>query len=168
MNIYGVIFDLTLKIMWLGKNQSWGLKTLFWPVYTRNKYMEYFFYFPRIHGCKPASRVPQNYLFHLKRCFTNYFPIYQAHKLQKQMQLPIASKLEKRSNSVPTNRNDTSHSNAKDEDEDEDDQPRNNKIMAEAASSSSSGDVNTARPSISNENNILLDPDVLDDQVTES
>ena len=84
------------------------------------------------------------------------------------MQLPIASKLEKRSNSVPTNRNDTSHSNAKDEDEDEDDQPRNNKIMAEAASSSSSGDVNTARPSISNENNILLDPDVLDDQVTES
>ena len=122
----------------------------------------------RIHGCKPASLVPQNYLFHLKRCFTNYFPIYQAHKLQKQMQLPIASKLEKRSNSVPTNRNDTSHSNAKDEDEDEDDQPRNNKIMAEAASSSSSGDVNTARPSISNENNILLDPDVLDDQVTES
>ena len=115
------------------------------------------------HSAPPAANQRQKSLEYMDQGIVN-----EAHKLQKL--LPVTSKLEKRSNSVPTNRNDNSSAHSKDEPdedlEDEVDQPRNNKSMAEAVSSSSSGvDVNTARPSISNENNILLDPDVLDDQV---
>ena len=100
--------------------------------------------------------------------------VNEAHKLQKQMQLTISSKLEKRSNSVPTNNNSNNVPiTTKDIDDleiEEEDQPRNNKSMAEVTVSSSSsgvgsGEVSTTRPSISNENNILLDPEILNDQV---
>ena len=101
--------------------------------------------------------------------------VNEAHKLQKQMQLTITSKLEKRSNSVPTNNNSSNNvpnitKDLDDLDIEEEDQPRNNKSMAEVTVSSSSsgvgsGDVSTTRPSISNENNILLDPEILNDQV---
>lgn len=70
------------------------------------------------------------------------------------------SKLEKRSNSVPSRNNDN----------EEDNQPRNKLLgnaeaNATAASNSTSSTEVSARPSISNDSNILLDPDVLDDQV---
>ena len=91
------------------------------------------------------------------------------------MQLTITSKLEKRSNSVPTNNNSSNNvpnitKDLDDLDIEEEDQPRNNKSMAEVTVSSSSsgvgsGDVSTTRPSISNENNILLDPEILNDHV---
>ena len=65
------------------------------------------------------------------------------------------SKLERRSNSVPVRNNDQSPN----PDDPEDDQPRN-KILDRQ-------DDDNTRPSISNDTNILLDPEVLDDQVTQ-
>ncbi len=96
--------------------------------------------------------------------------VHEAQRLQKTafVQLPI-SKLEKRSNSVPSRNNDTSPSAGNPQDEEN--QPRNKMLGGarganEANNSSSSGSTEvSARPSISNDSNILLDPDVLDDQV---
>ena len=116
------------------------------------------------------------YIMFVAVCLLFQGAVNEAHKLQKQMQLTITSKLEKRSNSVPTNNNSANNvvpnitKELDDLDIDEEDQPRNNKSMAEVTVSSSSsgvgsGDVSTTRPSISNENNILLDPEILNDQV---
>merc|ERR1711884_218588 len=66
------------------------------------------------------------------------------------------SKLERRSNSVPVRNNADQSPNPEDHHEDHD-QPRN-KIL---------DDQDNTRPSISNDTNILLDPEVLDDQVTQ-
>ena len=114
------------------------------------------------------------YIMFVAVCLLFQGAVNEAHKLQKQMQLTITSKLEKRSNSVPTNNNSNNvpitTKDIDDLDIEEEDQPRNNKSMAEVTVSSSSsgvgsGEVSTTRPSISNENNILLDPEILNDQV---
>ena len=80
------------------------------------------------------------------------------------VQIP-SSKLEKRSNSMPSRNQDQSPNPSEEEN-----QPRN-KLLGGANAAANSGNNNNSaneeppRPSITNDSNILLDPDVLDDQV---
>lgn len=106
------------------------------------------------HSAPPAANQRQKSL----ECMDPQVMSEASNKLSQKhaFNLIPPSKLERRSNSVPV-RNNADQSPNPDDHEHDHDQPRN-KIL---------DDQDNTRPSISNDTNILLDPEVLDDQVTQ-
>lgn len=110
------------------------------------------------HSAPPAANQRQKSL----ECMDQNAANEAQQRVQKPpsfVQIP-ASKLEKRSNSVPTRNNDQSPNPP-----DDDNQPRNKMLDTSAATNSTSSTEVSARQSITNDSNILLDPEVLNDQV---
>ena len=106
------------------------------------------------HSAPPAANQRQKSL----ECMDQQLMNEASNKLVQKhaFNLIPPSKLERRSNSVPVRNNDQSPN----PDDSEEDQPRNKMLTQQAAE-------DNTRPSISNDTNILLDPEILDDQVTQ-